>query len=170
MFCPKCGQQQMSSVRYCSRCGFSLRGVLSVRRKDIVQGLLLMFIGLFFLQFFMGFVEGLLGAARAAGGADAPFWSTDRILNLFSAGFIIWGLSRIVFALITELNSRRKQQREALSPSRFPPLQVSESSRTTLPRSRSVPGVEPDRQPLDTAELVEPPSGTEEPTRLLGNG
>ena len=170
MFCPKCGQQQVSNVRYCSRCGFCLRGVLSVRRKDIVQGLLLMFIGLFFLQFFMGFVEGLLGAAGAAVGADAPFWSTDRILNLFSAVFFIWGLSRIVFAVMTELNSRRKQQWQALSLNRIPPLQVSESSPTALPPLRSKPGVEPSRRPLDTAELVDPPSGTEDPTRLLGNG
>lgn len=176
MFCPNCGQQQMSpEVRYCSRCGFSLRGVLSVRRKDIVQGALLMFIGLMIIFGFNEFISGAWRAIRDIfhlGGNDYGsdyVWSSDFILRFFSAVFIIWGLSRIVFAFVIERESRRKQKLEAPSPSHPLPLQVSGSSPTALPQSQSIPIVEPGRQRLDTTKLVVPSSASEETTRPLKN-
>ncbi|HEX8920215.1 MAG TPA: hypothetical protein VF766_01980, partial [Pyrinomonadaceae bacterium] len=68
MYCPQCGQQQTSSeMRFCSRCGFPLGGVmellaqggvlkseggdelraqaLSPRRKGVKQGVVLMLLG-----------------------------------------------------------------------------------------------------------------------------
>lgn len=166
MFCPNCGQQHVSPVvRYCSRCGFSLRGVLSVRRKDIVQGGLLMFIGLMiiigFNDFMRGFVRGL--------GYSPSSWSSDYILPFFSAVFFIWGLSRIIFALIIERNSRLNQQREAHSLGQPLRMRVSADSPSALPPSQGSPVAEPDMRRLDTTELGEPPSVTEESTKLLKN-
>lgn len=164
MFCPKCGKQD-PGVSYCSRCGFSLRGVLSVRRKDIVQGGLLMFIGLMIVIGFNDFMSGFLRAL----GYSRSAWSSDYILPFFSAVFFIWGLSRIIFAVVIERNSRRKQQRETHSLNHPLPLQVSGGSPTVLPQSQSIPVVEPGSRRLDTTELREPPSVTEESTRRLKN-
>lgn len=162
MFCPNCGQQD-AGVRYCSRCGFSLRGVLSVRRKDIVQGGLLMFIGLMIIVGFNDFIRGFVTAM----GYSRSAWSSDYILPFFAAVFFIWGLCRIIFALVIERNSRRNQQREAYSLNHPLPLQASGGSPTALPRS--IPVMETGSRRLDTTELGEAPSVTEESTRLLEN-
>src|SRR5215510_7820817 len=67
MFCPRCGQQQATdSMRFCSRCGFSMDGVMhlpahggmlpvyqgepgekqvSPRRRGVKQGAMLMLLG-----------------------------------------------------------------------------------------------------------------------------
>lgn len=172
MFCPTCGQKQVSpGVKYCSRCGFSLRGVLSIRRKDIVQGTLIMFLGLMiifgFHQFVSGFVDGLMGAAGADVHGPNHRWSSDFILRFFSVVFVIWGFSRIIIALVTERNSRRAHQREVLFSSRNLPMKGSGSPTMALPQSRSIPIVEPGTRRMDTAALEKPSSVTEETTRPL---
>jgi hypothetical protein len=171
MFCPNCGQQQMApEVRYCSRCGFSLRGVLSVRRKDIVQGALLMFIGLMIIFGFNDFMRGAVDGMTEIIGSKTPFvWSSAYILPFFSAVFFLWGLARIVFALDAERISRLKRQREAPAPGQPLPLPVSGSAPPVLPRAQSIPVMEPGRRPMDTAELVAPASGAEETTKPLKN-
>ena len=111
MYCPKCGQQQISpTVRYCTRCGFALSGVsqllalegkpeasdgqglgqlLSVRKKDLNVGATLMYLGTLFSLF----VSVFYGGAHQGDSVGAMF-----------AGFsaLLWGLSTeaVVFAAL----------------------------------------------------------------------
>jgi hypothetical protein len=181
MFCPACGQQQTSpEVRYCSRCGFSLRGVLSVRRKDIVQGGLLMFIGFLITFGFHSFVNGAVDAINdILTGGDGEFftrsgpsqvWSTDFVLTFFSAVFFIWGLSRIALAFFVEWNSRwnfrLRQQQETLSPT-LPAAQLSGSQAVVFPQAPDMSAVELNKRRLNTQELAKSSGDPEEPTRIL---
>src|SRR5437588_9808777 len=90
MFCPRCGQQQATdSMRFCSRCGFALEGVMhllahggmlpryqptagetkiSPRRRGVKQGGLLMLIGAIVVPIFgvmSGFAPGRLDSLFA---------------------------------------------------------------------------------------------------------
>ena len=86
MFCPKCGQQNTETVRFCTRCGFRLvavkqlladDGVLSPvepevlhpRRKDLNLGALLMYFG----SLLALFVGVFYGGGQEKGGMDALF-------------------------------------------------------------------------------------------------
>src|SRR2546421_10958397 len=85
MFCPRCGQQQATdSMRFCSRCGFSMEGVMqllahggmlpvyqepagekqiSPRRRGVKQGAMLMLLGALIVPIFgvmSGFAPGRL--------------------------------------------------------------------------------------------------------------
>lgn len=170
MYCPKCGQRQAAGkLRYCSRCGFSLRGVLSVCRKDIVQGVLLMVIGLFLIRGFAEFVAGFVGGFRAGSGSEIGetfTWSADRVFNLFSVIFFIWGLSRIGFALFVEWNRRQRGS--------FPPTdldtQLRESRTAAFPQERDTSLVDLTSTGSKTQELTNPSLDQEESTRRLKNG
>ncbi len=172
MFCPNCGQQQMSpSVRYCSRCRSSLRGVLSVRRKDLVHGGLLIFIGLMIIFGFNDFIRGFLRFWTNL--TEVPLvWSPDYVLPFFSAVFVIWGLARIVLALFMEFVIERpahvKQQRQDHSFNHTIQSQVGGASPSALTQSQATPVVEPEQR-FDTGQLVGLPSATEETTRPLKN-
>ena len=161
MFCPQCGQQQVSDgARFCSRCGFQLAAVAglvatggggappepafeavpappSPKRKGVQFGGKLMLSGMF------------LGPALAA--LSEILRINDNIALL---GVIVFmaGLFRLLYALLFEDGPYRRQlQRQ---PAYAPPPQSQPAHTYVPPRP-------------DTAELSYRPSVTEGTTKLL---
>jgi len=173
MFCPQCGQQQVSeAARFCSRCGFQLAAVSgllatggaapelameavpapdSPRRKGARLGGKLMLSGMFLTPALAMFSE-IIG--------------TPEELALLGVMVFMAGLFRLLYALLFEDGPYRRQlQRQQVytPPAQFvPPREVS-----ALPPSQGVPahGYVPPR--ADTADLGYRPSVTEGTTRLL---
>lgn len=173
MFCPECGQQQVSNeVRFCSRCGFQLatvtgllatRGALPAgatpvmeapdtpRRKGVRQGGKLLLFGLFLMPFFAMVSELTRGLI--------PEESVLIGLIVFLAGLL-----RMIYAMLFEDGPYRKQA--GMLPTYVPPLGAQPHS-AELPPARSVTahGYAPPRP--DTAEISYRPSVTEHDTQLL---
>lgn len=165
MFCPKCGQQQLSeNVRFCSRCGFQLGGVKellanngiletleataqknphSPRQKGMRFGAKM----IFFSAVLMPFIIGLSIAADGPGFLIIP------------ATVFFIGLARLLYALMFDENTQ---------PSKLHPDQLSAIRHNrALPPSpvhRVTDSVS--RRP-DTGEMVQRPSVTEHTTELL---
>lgn len=177
MFCPQCGQQQSSdAVRFCSRCGFPLDGVIhllhnrgmlptfameekpremSPRRKGVRQGGILLLSG--------ALIVPILGVFNSF--AD---YSTFLTILTAVAAIIcfVGGPLRMIFAALFEEGAPSRTP-VSLGPYAPPPLP-----------SRSIPaqniGALPSANPQpvwrsrpNTAELAQPPSVTENTTRLL---
>jgi len=176
MFCPQCGQQQSSgAIRFCSRCGFPLDGVIqllgtggmipvyrnpdepvqiSPRRKGVKQGGLLLLSG--------AVVVPLFGVMASFG--HSPFL---EILTAFAAIIcFIGGPLRMLYAALFEEGAPRPiypyaPQMSAPKPQFGPPMQ---HQQLPPPPVRTTAGWRP--RP-NTAELATPPSVTENTTRLL---
>lgn len=121
MFCPQCGQQQVSSdVRFCSRCGFLLTAVTGLlatggvlpaapsdalretpRRRGLRQGTMMFLIGLV-LTPVIAILAGP-GPARAFPRALIP---------LSGIIFIFGGFLRMLYALIFEEGSLLRQKQD----------------------------------------------------------
>lgn len=169
MYCPNCGQQQVSGeMRFCSRCGLALTGLAewlaggalpirsteqtqpstpSPRRKHIRRASKLMFFSLAVLPVFI-----LLCAAIEEGGP---------LILPFGLLFIslIWMLyARLFIDNITPAISQAIQQ----------PAFASMPARSSLPPAvnNTMPNI--GRQQVRTNELAQP-SVTEHTTRLLDN-
>ena len=169
MYCPNCGQQQVSDeMRFCSRCGLALSGLVewlaggsvpakreeetqvepSPRRKRIRRAAKLMFIsGVLFPIFLV--ISLLFGEG---GPMIVP-------VLLFFVSLVMMVYAR----LFTEPASPMKThdaQTSALN---------SMSARGSLPPASNIsaPGV--GRQQVRTNELAQPPSVTENTTKLLDN-
>ncbi len=175
MFCPQCGQQQATGViRFCSRCGFPLDGVIqllaaggmipvyrspeepvpiSARRKGVKQGGVLLLSG--------AVVVPLLGVMASFG--HSAFL---EILTAFAAIIcFIGGPLRMLYAALFEEGAPSPVMRYA-PPVQRPPQFGPPAPQHALP-------VPPPRVPTswrsrpNTAELATPPSVTENTTRLL---
>lgn len=169
MYCPNCGQQQISDeMRFCSRCGLALSGLVewlaggrlavnraeeaqvavpdSPRRKRIRRAAKLMFFSgvLFPIFLIMSIVED------EPGPLIVPF-----ILFFISAVIMLYA------RLFSDKTAPVKYQ--APQTSALP----AGSARGSLPPAQSIPI--PPRQHVRTNELVQPPSVTENTTRLLDN-
>ncbi|MEA2176157.1 MAG: hypothetical protein QOD00_3749 [Blastocatellia bacterium] len=180
MHCPQCGQQQASDqLRFCSRCGFPLDGVIqllgnggilptsfvdkkgrniSPRSLGIRHGAMLMLLTLLVVP-----IVSILAV---------NFTHSARILIPLSAMIcLIGGLLRVIYALLFEEDVQRVKPHPTLS-QHVPPIVSSLSGATAthgaaaLPPQQSTP-VSNWRPRADTAELVRPPSVTENTTRLL---
>lgn len=168
MFCPKCGQQQVSDeMRFCSRCGFQLGVVTAliagggllpetiatdiqdekqlIRRRGIQQGAKLMFASVVLLPIAAGF--------SILFDSPVPFFIP---LTVFLAG-LVWMLYFKLFGEETSLVKRPTS-----------PAQLGTNERAALPASHSIPASD-FRMPASTAEIVQPPSVTEHTTKLLDN-
>ncbi|MCA1634861.1 MAG: hypothetical protein LC802_14505 [Acidobacteria bacterium] len=179
MFCPQCGQQQVSdAVRFCSRCGFQLGGVSAMlasggvllpsstaqvgtllessRRKGMRQGGIMLLFAIFLMPMF-AILHELLG--------------TPDKLPLIGVLFFIGGLLRLIYALAFEEGPvRRKNQHVQFAyappsaPGQFgaqgrgagelPPVQTTPAQSYFPPRA-------------NTSEIGYQPSVTESTTRLL---
>jgi hypothetical protein len=176
MFCPKCGQQQASDViRFCPRCGFLLDGVIhllhnngmlpsvpaegsgemSPRRRGVRQG----------------------GAMLLAGAVLVPIlgvftsFSNSAFLEILTAIAAIicflGGPLRMIFAALFEEGAPSRPALPLASYAPPPP-----AIRPGVPVRQNVlppPTTTPPmgwRRP-NTAELTQPPSVTENTTRLL---
>ena len=178
MFCPQCGQQQVTGVtRFCSRCGFPLEGVvqllshggqlpvyrgpdepvaISPRRKGVKQGGLLLLSGAVIvpvLAMFASFTNAVFIEVLAALAAILCF---------------VGGPLRMLYAAVFEEPAPKPfipygppPAPMPLHPQQFgPPVQ---RPALTPPPARAQGGW---RRP-NTAELANPPSITENTTRLL---
>lgn len=166
MFCPRCGQQQVSGeVRFCSRCGLSLSSVpallagvespataggaprvaRSKKRKQMRRGAKLMFLsGVLFPIFFA------LGiAVDHPGPLIVP-------ATVFFAG-LAWLLYFVIFGE-EEAHESAEAAREGLRESRTAP---------SLPPATFIPASDFGARRAHTADMVQPPSVTEQTTKLL---
>lgn len=175
MFCPQCGQQQVSdNLRFCSRCGFLLEGVLqllssggvlpfyepagpremSPRRKGVRQGGILLLVGAVLLP--------ILGT----------IWSftigpnlLDILVPLAAILFFLGGVVRMLFAAIFEEGaSKPPYPSYARPPVAIPPHSPIHAAALPPPTAKPVGGW---RSRPSTAEIRQPSSVTENTTRLL---
>jgi len=165
MFCPRCGQQQVSEeVRFCSRCGLSLASVPALltgfeaatpegparggrwkKRKQIRRGAKIMFFSAVLFPIFFG----LAIAADSPGPLIVP-------LTVFFAG-LAWLLYFILFGEEAAHESASKG-RDVLREGRGAP---------SLPPATFVPASGFGARRAHTADMAQPPSVTEQTTRLL---
>ena len=182
MYCPKCGQSQVSAdVRFCSRCGFPLVVVgdllvtggalpahlpaghetvgarpMSPRRRGVRKGIAIFLASILLLPFF--------GIMHEAIGTPLEFM-------MFGALGILIGLIRIIFAVFFQDGAPRAPQFASPPPQLYtPPI----ASRLHSPAQESLPHPQQGapvndyrRPPVHTAEIMHPPSVTDHTTRLL---
>ena len=177
MFCPQCGQQQVNGIiRFCSRCGFPLDGVIhllnnggnlpmyrspdepvqiSPRKKGVKQGGLLLLIGAVLVP--------ILGIFANYSGS-----SFLEILTALAAVIcFMGGPLRMLFAAVFEEGAPKPvRMYGAPAPMPMPQQFAPPAPHNALPPPpvRSQPSW---RARPNTAELVNPPSVTENTTRLL---
>lgn len=171
MYCPNCGQQQVSDeMRFCSRCGLALSGLaewlaggqvpvqrrqesqnpaaLSPRRKGIRRAAKLMFFSgvLFFVCL-----------AISIASEEGAFMAFPFLLFFVSLALMLYA------RLFSDPNPRVLKQ--AAQPVAFGSTPV----RGSLPPGATLPMPGVGRQHVRTNELAQPPSVTENTTRLLDN-
>lgn len=167
MYCPQCGQQQISDeLRFCSRCGFLLSGVTklvaaggtlpaleddagklirSPRRRGVQQGIILMFVSVLLLP-----LVDVIGR---------PY---HEVLIFM---FLLGGILRALYALAFQEGASRKsrRQKQSIIPSQLG-ANVSESA---LPPSQGATLNFGERR-AETAKMVKlSDSVTENTTKLL---
>ena len=167
MYCPNCGQQQISDeMRFCSRCGLALSGLaewmtggIPVRRADLAQvpamtarrkgmrraAKLMFFSGVLFPVFLV-----ISFAVNEGGPLILP-------VLIFFVSLVMMLYARL-FGDNTAPVMNQAAQTSALGPS---------SKRGSLPPP--LPMAEIGRQQVRTNELAQPPSVTDHTTRLLDN-
>lgn len=168
MYCPNCGQQQISDeMRFCSRCGLALSGLsewlaggrvpvkrenevqvspASPRRKGIRRAAKLMFFSAVLVPVFL-----VLSFAT-----DEGAWMIFPFLVFFVA-LVLMLYARLFSDSNVQVNNQAAQT-TALG---------SISTRSSLPPARNAPDI--GRQQVRTNELAQPPSVTEHTTKLLDN-
>jgi zinc-ribbon domain len=178
MFCPECGQQQISDeVRFCSRCGFQLAGVTGLlatrgalpaaaapadlapetpRRRGVRQGGKLLLVGIFLIP--------LLAILHEVSRGLIP-----EEIPLLGVILFMGGLLRMIYAALFEDGPYR---REAAHPFGYAPpaaqaLNAQRPAAPELPPARAVPARAPAAPRADTGEISYRPSVTEGTTRLL---
>lgn len=184
MYCPQCGQQQVSDVtRFCSRCGFLLEGVIAVlasggavptryvqagpkqlspRSKGVRQGALLMLSTLLIVPLVSIISVFILG-------------NPEVIIPITAITCFVGGLLRILYALMMEdatpqMNFEQMAGYAPPAASQFSPP----ARHAALPPARTNAGANAGanaaanwRPRPNTAEIYQPPSVTENTTRLL---
>lgn len=177
MFCPKCGQSQVSDeLRFCSRCGLPLGGVaellanngmppaqiapplsvpasMSPRRRGVRQGSALLLIGAFLIPF-LAVMHEIIGLAGE--------WSFLGLPVMF-AGFL-----RLLYALTFE----DKAAAASAPPLYQQPTQAQFDARAhagALPHGEVRPAQSIFAHRADTTEFATPPSVTDHTTRLLAD-
>jgi hypothetical protein len=176
MFCPKCGQRQSSDgVRFCSRCGFQLEvvkellltdGVLlrpeaeiqksgrSPRNRGIRQGTMLMLLTALFVP--------LTAMLAKLGLLPREFIAMAAIICA------VGGFMRLVYALMFEEGAQRvKLPSPALNAPTGATQLRSGHAQAALPPQSNKPASDFNRWRAETAEMAQPPSVTENTTRLL---
>lgn len=174
MYCPNCGQQQISNeMRFCSRCGMALSGLadwlaggrfvvtpgqqlpepapptaLSPRRKSMRRaGKMMFFSGALFPIFLM-----IAIAAEHPAPLIVPF-----ILFFLSLAWMLY--ARLFSDPNPKVDARATQT----------PQLVSMAQRSSLPPASTIPISDVRGPRVRTNELAQPPSVTENTTRFLDN-
>lgn len=176
MYCPQCGQQQVSdNLRFCSRCGFPLEGVvqllgsggmlpfyagdtgpkeMSPKRRGVRQGAILFLAGAVLVP-----VLGLINSFT-----HGPTL-LDILVPLAAIVFFIGGLMRMLFAAIFEEGAKPQH---AMISSYGPPIpaRLNTPAHASLPPAPGIPASGWRPRP-STSEIRQPSSVTENTTRLL---
>ena len=177
MFCPQCGQQQVAgTVRFCSRCGFPMDGVIqllgtggivpayrtpdepvpiSPRRKGVKQGTLLLLSGIVLVP--------ILGMFASFSGGTF----LEILAGLAAILCFIGGPLRMLYAALFEEGAPKPVRHYGPPIPMHVPQQFTPHAQVPAlppPPARSAGGW---RRRPNTAELVNPPSVTENTTRLL---
>jgi endogenous inhibitor of DNA gyrase (YacG/DUF329 family) len=169
MYCPNCGQQQVSNeMRFCSRCGLALSGLaewlaggalpakrdeskttaLSPRRKGMRRAAKLMFFSAALFPVFVVFCAAIDEGAPMV----IPF-------GLFFVSLVMMLYARLFSDKTAPVNNQTAQT-AALN---------STAARSSLPPATNMPMPDIRRQQVRTNELAQPSSVTENTTRLLDN-
>jgi len=174
MYCPQCGQQQVSdTVRFCSRCGFLLEGVnlvlgsggqipsrylqppanapLSARSKGVRQGAMLMLSTLLVVPILAIITVNLFEPIATL------------VVPLAAMFCFVGGLLRILYALLME---DAVPQYDNAGKANYGPAQIESPGRNAALPPASANAAASWRRP-QTAEIYQPPSITENTTRLL---
>jgi hypothetical protein len=175
MYCPQCGQQQVSeATRFCSRCGFLLDGVtavlalggqvptryahpggrqLSPRSKGIRQGAMLMLSTLLIVPIVSIISVFMIG-------------NPEIIVPITAITLFVGGLLRILYALLMEEAVPPIDHDQMAGYSAPATPQFESATRNALPPASA--NVASNWRPRPhTAEIYQPPSITENTTRLL---
>lgn len=183
MHCPQCGQQQVSDdVRFCSRCGLPLSGIVEVvrnggllpqpqpqlieatkpspRRKGVQQGVLMFMLAALLVPT-LGIIHLMLN------------FPPEEIIGLTALLGFFGGFLRTIYALIFEegapkvvyVQTPTQQQISTAYQQVHQPSISSTFTGAALPPMRSQP-VSSWHNP-NTSEIVAPPSVTEGATRIL---
>jgi hypothetical protein len=172
MFCPKCSQQQISDeTRFCSRCGFQLNVVKallasddapqnaeiqkadrSLRKRDMTIGAAVMF-------FF-----ALVAAAITV---DMPSSHSARIILLVVAWLILTLLINIKPIIQYFLRADNSASATDDFPASKAFSRFTSRDKNALPEARGTPAADLVMPNLNTAEMIKPPSVTENTTNLL---
>ena len=177
MYCPHCGQQQVSeALRFCSKCGFPLEGVIqllanggmlplyqpleqakgrSPRRKGVRQGGILLLAGTVVLPI-LGVLNGFTSGPSVL----------DILVPLAAIIFFVGGLVRMLFAALFEEGAATHVQ---VTTTYAPPIQdqLGPPARgSALPPLAANPATGWRPRPT-SAESFQPHSVTENTTRLL---
>ena len=165
MYCPRCGQQQVSDeMKFCSRCGLSLAGLANwivsgsglnllgaplapkVRRQGVRRGAKIVFASAVMFPVFLGL----------------SFLVDEPVPLLLPIIVFIVGLSIMLYSRLFEepaVTSYEVQQ-----------MKLGTAFGTTaLPAAPNLPTNRVNAQKVRTSELAQPPSVTEQTTRLLDN-
>ena len=170
MYCPNCGQQQISEeMRFCSRCGLALSGLAewlaggrmpvkrvddepvvasSPRRKGMRRAAKIMFFSAVLFPIFLAISIGV----EEGGPMVIPFF-------VFFVGLVLMLYARL-FSAKTAPMLNQVAQTSALH---------ADVARSSLPPAANIPMPGFGRQQVRTNELAQPPSVTENTTRLLDN-
>jgi hypothetical protein len=176
MYCPQCGQQQVSGeVRFCSRCGFQLEGVSSLmagggvmpltamqsaewqetpRRKGARLGGKLILFGIFLIP---------------ALGIFHEITKAPEEIMLFGVLCLLAGFLRLIYAMIFEQGPFRQPKTQPQLVYAPAPNQLASPQRgaAELPPAQGTPARAYVPPRTDTAEISYRPSVTENTTRLL---
>ena len=176
MHCPQCGQQQVSdNLRFCSRCGFLLEGVLqllgsggapllyqpmgpremSARRKGVRQGAALFLAGVVLVPM-LGIIYSFTHGPNLL----------DILVPLAAVIFFLGGLMRMLFAALFEEGAPKPHHIVNTSYAPFPVSQLGAQAPMALPPASHNPASAWRPHP-NTAEVRQPSSVTENTTRLL---
>lgn len=180
MYCPVCGQQQVSgNTKFCSRCGFLLTNVSEIiiknglsnnqpnqieeikdspRKRGLKQGAMLMLVGLLLVLPLVTIVSIAIHAG--------PFMSALVLILSFCGGIL-----RMIYALMFESKYPAGNTLEQNVIASVQSLVGKRQNQSSLPPSQSIPVsdyVTPSMGSWrDTNDLVEPHSVIETTTKLL---
>lgn len=150
MFCSKCGQEQASeSVHFCSRCGFKLNNI----EDRLAKRLILM------AMFLVITICAIVGWGSITSG---PVYMQVRVFITIIAAIVFYLLFLgDLTHIFNRLFAQNTEQNKQIAPAR---------QETALPPAHSIPVPSLGSQRGHTAEMVQPPSVTEQTTILLDNG
>ena len=147
MFCSKCGQEQASeSVHFCSRCGFKSSAIEEGLAKRLIT--IAMYV-----------VLTLCALAGWGSITAGPAYMQVRVIIAIIAAIGFYLLfSGDLTRIFNKLFSKSIEQEKQIAPA---------SPQTALPPAHSIPVPFLGSHRVNTAEMVQPPSVTEQTTILL---